>query len=207
MHRARRARRCAASTAVAPLLAALSVWAPACGYHFTGFARALPGNIGTLRIGEIRNETREFDLPKRLAFALEREVVRRGAVRLVEEPGGADAVLEGAIRRFDIRPVSFDASDLALQYEATIVVDLYLKRSSDGKTLWEATGITESEEYGAVSRVVVTSSSQFQRGTLNPLDLPQITDIQLAEAEKRHATERLLSSLAKDAYAMMAEEF
>jgi hypothetical protein len=178
-----------------------------CGYQFTAKTFNLPPDIHSIRVGEITNRTRQFGLEKSLAFALEREIVRRGTVDLVEEHGGGDAVITGAIRTYELRPVAFDKSDEALQYEVAIVADLHLQRSTDGHVLWQAKGLRESEEYSAIARVVVTSSAQFQNENLDAPDLAKFTDIALADSQKRKAVERLLDSLARDAYALMVEDF
>jgi len=185
-----------------PLLAACG-----CGYHFSDSTWARKDDVHSISVGSIANNTREFGLEKSLAFALQREIIRHGAVDLADEPGGGDAVLSGTIREFIIQPVAFDAQDEALQYETAIVVDFYLKRNSDGHILWEASGLRSSEEYSSIARVVVTSSSQFQQQNLNAGDLPALTDVQLAESSKRQALDRLLDDVVRDAYALMAEDF
>ena len=189
------------------LLAAALLLAAGCGYQFSDSSWNLPPDVRSISVGKIANETRQFGLEKSLAFALEREVRRRGGVELVEEPGGGDAVLTGTIRGFNVQPVAFDVADEALQYEVTLVVDLHLQRNSDGHILWEVSGLRESEEYSSVSRVIVTSSSEFQRGNLDPADLSKFKDIQIAESSRRRAVERLLDSTVRDVYALLAQDF
>jgi hypothetical protein len=183
------------------------VLASGCGYHLAGNQLALPSDVRSVSVGTLDNRSREFGLDKRLAFAIEQECLRRGALRLVSDGGASDAVLTGTIRRFDSYPVSFSQGDAALQYEATLVVDLALRRRSDDAVLWTVRGLRAVEEYSASSQVVVTSSSQFQRGALNPSDLANLTDIQLAETEKSLAIERLVQDVARDAYEQMVEGF
>lgn len=197
------------SSAVSPLLAlpSLLILLSACGYHFSGTRAAFPDDVRTLSVGAITNSSRQFGLEKSLAFALEREVHARGQLRLVEAPEVGDAVLSGAIRSFSIRPVAFDSRDEAVQYEADLRVDLTLRRQADGAVLWKASGLEAFEEYSVRAATVITSSSQFQRGTLNTEDLDAMTDIQLAETEKRLAIERLLESVARDAHDRMLEDF
>jgi hypothetical protein len=180
---------------------------PGCGYHFSGSRSMLPEDVRTLSVGEITNASRQFGLEKNLAFALEREVYVRGQLRLVEAPEVGDAVLSGSIRSFSIRPVAFDSRDEAIQYAADLRVDLTLRRQADGTVLWKASGLEAFEEYSVRASTVITSSSQFQRGTLNRNDLDAMTDIQLAETEKRLAIERLLESVVRDAHDRMLEDF
>jgi len=108
-----------------------------------------------------------------------------------------------------VRPVAFDANDQAVQYEIAMTVDLVLTRQRDGKVLWQVRGLRESDEYSASSTVVVASSSQFQQGTLDAANVqnPQLTQIQLAETERRTAIARLLRQTARDIYNQMVENF
>jgi len=178
-----------------------------CGYNLAGTNTSLPADVRTISVGKIDNRSREFGLEKSLGFVFEQEALRRGLIRVANDPGAGDAVLSGTIRSFDTYPVSFDANDQALQYEATLVVDLTLRRQKDGQVLWEVRGLREVEEYSASANVVVTSSSQFQRGQLDAADLPKLSDIQLAETEKGLAVERLLTQAVRDAYDQIVEGF
>jgi hypothetical protein len=60
-----------------------------------------------------------------------------------------------------------------------------------------------------VPTVVITSSSQFQQGTLDAgtIQNPQFGNIQLAETERRRAIGRLLSHAVRDIYNQMVEDF
>ena len=180
-----------------------------CGYHLPAAQPGLPEDVHSISVGALENRSREHGLEKTLAFALEREIHERGQFRMVEEPGGGDAVLSGIIRDLHLKPVAFDANDLAVQYEIRVVLDLTLTRKSDGHVLWHVTRLQESDEYSASANVVVTSSSQFQQGTLNAANVqdPQFTQIQLAETERRSAITRLLRQLVRDVYNQMVEDF
>lgn len=180
-----------------------------CGYHLVGENVGLPEDVHSLSVGTLTNRSREHGLEKTLAFAIEREIHERGHFRMEEDPAGGDAVISGTIRDLHVRPVAFDANDQAVQYEIALTVDLLLTRKSDGKVLWEARGLHETDEYSTNARVVVTSSSQFQQGTLDATNVqnPQLTGIQLAETERRRAITRLLSQAVRDIYNQMVENF
>jgi hypothetical protein len=178
-----------------------------CGYRLKGTYIRLPEGVRTVTIGEIDNKSREFGLEKNLAFAFEREVYARGVLRLVEASAAADAVLTGTIRRFSANPVAFDAQDEAIQYEADLVVALKLRRESDGAILWQTNELQAFDEYSVRASTVITSSSQFQRGTVNRADLDAMTNIQLAESEKRLAIDRLIATVVRDAHDRMLEDF
>lgn len=179
----------------------------ACGYRLAGTQLQLPEGVHSVHVGEFENRSRQFGLDRQVSLAFEREFHRRGVLRVAEEPGAGDSELSGVIRSFSARPVAFDAEDEALEYEAELVLDVALRRRSDGALLWEASELQEVEDYSVAARIVVPSSSQFQRGALAVGDLRRLTDIQLAETEKRLAIERLVSSLVQDVHDRILDDF
>jgi len=180
-----------------------------CGYHLVGESVGLPEDVHSLSVGTLTNRSREHGLEKTLAFAMEREIHERGHFRMEEDAAGGDAVISGTIRDVHVVPVAFDSNDQAVQYEIDMTVDLVLTRQRDGKVLWKVRGLRETDEYSASSAVVVTSSSQFQQATLDATNIqnPQLTQIQLAETERRTAIARLLRQTARDIYNQMVENF
>jgi outer membrane lipopolysaccharide assembly protein LptE/RlpB len=203
----------------APILVVLAAPTLAgCGYHLVGEKVGLPENVRSLSVGTIDNRSREYGLEKALAFALEREIHERGHLRMVEDPKGGDAVLTGTIHDLKVRPVAFDSNDQALQYEMTLILDFTLTRQNDGRVLWRVRRLEETAEYSSGSQAVVTSSSEFQQGTLNADNLPcvsgssrpcnvQFSTIQLAETLRRRAITRLLREAVRDFYNQMVEDF
>lgn len=191
----------------AHVLAAFFLLAAGCGYHLTGTQMRVPGGVKSISIGAIENRSREFGLDKTIAFALEREFFRRKVLAVEESPGAGEAVLTGTIRRFEVRPVAFDPHDEALRYEAELVVDLVLRKQDDGTVLWQTTEMNEVDEYDVAVQIVVPTSSRFQRGTMDADDLRKLTDIQLAETEKRLAIERLVDSLVRDVHERILDDF
>ena len=177
-----------------------------CGYGFAGTGTRLPAEVRTVSLGPIRNATREIGLEKRFLEAIEDEVSLRGRLDVVEGDGG-DAIFTGALVHYETRPVAFNSRDEALQYQAVLTIDLELRRRADAKLLWQIRNYRAVEDYSAVPGVVVTSSSRFQKQTLNPGDLRLFTDVQLSEGQRREATDRLLENLARETYNQMMEDF
>ena len=178
----------------------------ACGYHFAGTGSRLPEDVHTISLGPLQNATREIGLEKQLLESLEDEVTSRGRLAVVPS-GQGDVLLTGVVRDYTSRPSSYSSRDEALEYRATVAVDLELRRRDTGKLLWKTVGQREQQTYSAVPGVVVTSSSQFQRSTLNAQNVTQFTDIQLSEGQRREANERLIEMLARDVYNQMMEDF
>ena len=176
-----------------------------CGYHLAGTGINVPEGAHTIRIEPFVNHTRENGLEVRLHRALEDEFRRRGALRVVVE-GDADLVLAGEIRRFVTAPVTFSATDEAVQYQATVQVSVRLVERG-GRVLHETKALQESQDFGAVSGVVIASSPHFQRGTMDARDLPNLTDVQIGEARRHEALRDLLDVIARDVYVQAMEGF
>jgi hypothetical protein len=56
-------------------------------------------------------------------------------------------------------------------------------------------------------QTVVPSSSQFQQGTLDFQNLAELSDVQLAETEKRLVIERMVRALARDVHDRILDDF
>jgi hypothetical protein len=163
--------------------------------------------VHSVSVGPFTNESREFGLDRTLRFAFEKEFFRRGVLKVAEDPASGEAILAGTIRAFSSYPVAFDTDDEAVRYEAELRIDVTLQRQSDGEILWKASGLQAIEEYSVVQALVVPSSSQFQKGTLDLQDLAKLTDIQLAETEKRLAIDRLVGTIVTDVHDRILDDF
>lgn len=183
------------------LLAFLLIWG--CGYHFAG-NRPLPGGLRTMSFGVFTSETLEVGIEKDLQWAMEREFRRQGGFQVTE---AGEGVLDVTIRQFDIRPVAFSRRDQVFAYEVAVVLDLTLTDRATGEVLWQATGVRETEEYSATPQVVVTTSPDFQRRTLNPEDLSGLTQIQFSEAQEQIAVDRLFEVVAREVHLRLTEDF
>jgi outer membrane lipopolysaccharide assembly protein LptE/RlpB len=174
-----------------------------CGYHFAG-AGPLPQGIQRVSVAEVDNLTLETGSEKELQWALEREFRSRGGVTVTDEGEG---VLNVTMRQLDLRPLSFDSRDQVLEYEVILLLDVILMHRETGQTLWQANNLRVTSDYSAVPQVVVTTSPEFQQGTLNPEDLQGLTDIQFSETQKRTAIERLFTAAAREVYFRLSENF
>src|SRR6266542_193429 len=198
-------RECARTRGFVTVAVALG-WLAGCGYQFAGTGNRLPSDVKTFSLGPIQNATREVGIEKQLLEALEDEVTSHGRLKVVPA-GEGDAQMTGIVRYYVSRPVSFNSNDEALQYQASVAVDLDLRRRDNGKLLWKTVSQRATQDYSAVPDTVVTSSSQFQRSAVSTKAIPQFTDIQLSESTRREANERLIEQLSRDVYNSMMEDF
>jgi hypothetical protein len=192
---------------VAYLLSAVAVACAGCGYGLGGTGVNVPEGARTIRIEAFTNHTRENGLEVRLRRAVEDEFRRRSALRVVSE-GDADLVLSGDIRRYVTVPISFSSgTDEAVQYQGTMLVSARLVERPSGRVAFETKALQESQDFGAVTGVVIASSPHFQRGTMDARDLPNLTDVQIGEARRHEALRDLLDLLARDIYLQAMEGF
>ena len=178
----------------------------ACGYQLGGTATTIPAGARTIGIQLFRSHVRETGLEVHLRRAVEDEFRRRGVLRVVAAED-ADLVLSGEIRRFSDVPVAFSATDEAIQYQTVIQVRMRLAERSTGRVVYETKALQESQDFGAETRVVITSSPRFQRGTIDGRDLANLTNVQIGEARRQAAAAELLDTLARDIYEQAMEGF
>jgi len=185
-------------------LVVLAALAAGCGY---GIAEGtnIPPEAHTISIHTFRNQSREPGLDVRFRQAVEDEFRRRGRLRVVDK--SPDLVLSGNIRSFGSIPVAADSTDSALQYQAVMEVSVRLVERATGKVIYQTRGFTQTQDFGAVNSVVVTSSPTFQRGTIDARDLAQMTSVQIGDARRRDATRDLLERAAREVYAQTMEGF
>jgi hypothetical protein len=186
------------------LLGAL-VLASACGYGLGGGTSVVPDTARTVTIQRFKNHTREHGLDVRLQKAIEEEFRRRGILRVEDQ--NADLLLTGDIRRFASVPVAFSATDEAVQYQGILQVSFKLTERESGKVVSETPLLQTTQDFGAVSGVVVTSSPNFQRGTIDSRDLVNFTNVQIGGARRRDALRGLLDTTAHDVYQRAVEGF
>jgi hypothetical protein len=177
-----------------------------CGYHFAGGGRTFDAGLRTIGVRTFANETREIGVEKLLAMAIEREFVLRGSLKVAAAEEG-DLQLTGTVRVAEDRPVAFNHEDEPLIYQTVLALDLELRRRDSGAIIWQVRGLRVTDDYESVASVVVTTSSDFRRSTLNPEDLGGFTDIQLAETRRRETLERMIGTLAREVYDQIMEDF
>ena len=200
----RRTARSRASMVSASLIAL--VLAAGCGYQFAAGGRTFDPGVHTIGVRTFANETREIGVEKRLAMAIEREFVLRGPLK-VAKSDESDLVLTGTVKTAEDRPVAFNRDDEVLIYQTILSLDLDLRRRDNGKLVWKVRGLRVADDYETVASVIVTTSSDFRKGTLNAEDLGGFTDIQLAETRRRETLERMIGNLARDVYDQIMEDF
>ena len=175
----------------------------ACGYHFSGVT-SLPQGIQSVSFAEFSNHTLETGVEKELQWAIEREFRTRRNLRVTDTGEGVVSV---QLQRLDLRPFSFDRRDQVLEYEMVLALDIQLTDRGSGKVLWQANDLRVTEYYSAIPQVLVTTSPEFLQGTLDPGDLPGLTDVQFSETQRRLTITRLFAAAAREVYFRLGDNF
>lgn len=126
----------------------------ACGYTPVRYADAL-GDAKTVAIRGLRNDTFEPGLETLVSDALAREFLRRGALRVVDDPARADLVISGSVAQLTVSRKSFSSIALALEYELRLGLAVKIARRDGTVVPLDASAQIETERYVASADVEV----------------------------------------------------
>ena len=137
------AKRCAGALLLGVSLLSLG----GCGYALVGRGSNLPADIKNVYIRPLENRTPRSQVEQALTRAIAEEMVQRQRFAVLGGPEGADAELSGAVTGFDVRPVAFDATGRATQYEIVVVASISFKRLGTDKVIWSNDRYVFRESY------------------------------------------------------------
>ena len=192
---------------VAMIIACLCLVVSGCGYSFAGRSDAFPPDIRAVYVEPFINQTRDVGLEKEITSALRSELYRRGQLRVVDRPDQADGIIAGVVRSFESHVASVNRSDEVLQYETALVVDASLRRRDPSEIIWRSHGNRLVDIHAGSRAAVVTTSSQFESGTLTADDVRRMTDIQLTETENYAVRQQLVERFARQLHQRLMEMF
>ena len=129
-----------------------------CGYQMVGKETHLPPGISSVTIPTFINRTLEPGIEVQFTRAFLREFILDKRVRVVDRKE-AESILEGTIKSFNYHAVSFDASSRVLEYQATVVADLTLKKPN-GEILWSQKNLSEVSWYRASSDALINEGNK-----------------------------------------------
>ncbi len=117
-----------------------------CGYKLLGSEAGLTG-VGSISVQTPRNDSFKPGLELVVADALRRELLRRGAAEVTDDPRGADLVVTGRVLPMRSQARSFSSVVLALEYEITLALDLRVERREGGEVPIDPRALLETERY------------------------------------------------------------
>jgi hypothetical protein len=132
-----------------------------CGYRLVRYG-ASGGTRPSVALASLRNDSFEPGLDAVVADALRREFLRRGAVRLVSDPAGADLRLAGVVLPVATRTQSLSSVNLALEFELVLRLELEVIRSDGESVAVDRRSLAESEFFLASADVEVTRKNRSE---------------------------------------------
>ncbi|QQS48842.1 MAG: LptE family protein [Acidobacteriota bacterium] len=107
-------------------------------YKPAGRGDSLPKHIRTLAIPPFQNPSLRYKVEQRFTAAMVDEVLRRArALEVTADASGADAVMNGTIKNFGIRPVLLDDFGRARLFEITITAGLTVRDQTRNKIIFD----------------------------------------------------------------------
>ena len=135
------------------LVVGLATMTYGCGYALAGRGSFLPADIRVVGIPLLENRTPIQRIDQAITEKIRTEFLGRGKYEIRPAPGGAQAVLSGAIISFVSQPVGLDQQlASASRYRFTVTMRVQFTDSRNGEVLWSNDALTFSEEYDVRTR-------------------------------------------------------
>jgi len=168
-----------------------------CGYTARG---SLDAKYQTIFVPAFQNASSEYDLQAALTTAVIRKFTADGRLR-VTRPDEADLILEGTIRSYSLRGLTYDKNDEVTQALCAVTAHVLVKEQATGRILWE-----DAEMAGETTlyRRAPGLGADRLRGNAQQF-LPTVRSF-ATDAENRAATEAL-EQLASDIFYRTVEPF
>lgn len=179
------------------LMLTAAVFAAGCGYSARS---SLDAKYRTIYIPAFQNTSHEYDLQAALTTAVIRKFTADGRLR-VTGPGEADLILEGTIRSYALRGLTYDRNDEVTQFLCAITAQVRLKEQDTGKVVWEDSDM--AGETTLYTRAPGLGADRL-RGNAQHF-LPTVRSF-ATDAENRAATEAI-EQLASDIFYRTVEPF
>ena len=132
----------------ASLAFALSMIVNVCGYKQAGKGKSLSADIKTIAIPVFQNTSLKYRVEQRFTRAVMEEILKRArGLRVVTNPEGADAVLNGDIRQFRASGSILDNQGRTRVWDVRITVSVLVRDLKTNKILFENPRMTFEGEY------------------------------------------------------------
>jgi hypothetical protein len=128
-----------------------------------GKSSRLPGGIENLAIPVFENRTAKPDIESDLTSAFVTEFVTT-----VKVDGKAGHAMNGVIKSYELKPVSFTKSDINQEYRLTVELSLAIVDKASGQTIWREEKVTDYEDF-TVNINNVTETTESEKAALRKL--------------------------------------
>lgn len=117
-----------------------------CNYHFAGTGGQAPGDVQSVAVNVLRNNTAEIGIESIFTNAIRNEFIRWK--RLPIKPDGeAEAVLSGSVARIRTQRASHLTRTRTLETRVTVTLSLALTRPDTDEVLWQNKKLSYFDTY------------------------------------------------------------
>ena len=117
-----------------------------CGYHLSGKAATIPGDVHSIAIPVFVNKTIKYSIEQRLTSAVVNEFIARTHYQITSDLESANALLSGEVFEYRSTPVIF-SNNGATTYAITVRMKVSLKDLKTNKLLFENNNYAFREEF------------------------------------------------------------
>jgi hypothetical protein len=117
-----------------------------CGYHFAGTGGQAPGDIRSVAVDVLKNQTGELGIEVLFTNSIINEFIRWKRLQ-VKPAKEADAILGGSIAKIKTREASHVGPQETLETRVTVTLAMSLRRVETDEILWKNKNLSYYEEY------------------------------------------------------------
>lgn len=136
------------------ILVIFALMVAGCGYHVAGRGTKIEG-IDRLAIPVFKNSTQKPDIESIITTAVVDEFVN---IVEVVETDVADAVLNGRVLSYELKPISYSERDVVEEYRLSVLFSFELVSQPHGRVLWRD-NISDYEDF-QIDSTSVTGTKQ-----------------------------------------------
>lgn len=118
-----------------------------CGYKVSGSGKYLPDDLKTIAIPDFDNKTTKAEAEQFVTFAIRDEFIKRSSMKLIDRTDKADALLEGEITKFSVKPLSYSYFGSTNQYTVNITLNVTFINLNNNSVIYKNRNMTFSEDY------------------------------------------------------------
>lgn len=136
----------------------LALFAPfGCAYHFAGTGGQAPGDIQSIAVNVLGNQTAEIGIQTIFTNAIRNEFIRWKRLP-VKPPNEAEAVLNGSVAGIRTERASYLDRNRTLQTRVTVTLSLTLTRVDTDEVLWQNKALSYYDEYVETGNALNTNT-------------------------------------------------
>jgi lipopolysaccharide assembly LptE-like protein len=125
-----------------------------CGYALVGKGITTDASIKKIAVPLFRDATAKPGLDRKITDKVIEELLKRGRFEVVQDPAGADAVVEGELLRHDLNALGVTgtggvggASTQASRYAVTVVAKVRYIKTGATEPIWQNERFSFTDEY------------------------------------------------------------